>query len=85
MTRQADSLERILGSLPLGWFVYAMGEKVKPQIYRGDEHDHIAFYCELQHRRGGRLTKAEGSTIHEAITAAIASVEEGKRANRWSA
>lgn len=76
-------LEDALRAIPDGWFVYSMGEQVKPQIYAGDRHDHIGFYCELQHRNGGKLTKATGITLDAAVNAAVADVEEGLRSERW--
>lgn len=63
--------------LPAEWFVYALGESVKPINYRGDRHDNTGdgFWCELQHRDGGRLTLGKGATPHAAVCDAIVRVE----------
>lgn len=52
------------------WFVYAMGEQVEPITYKGDTHDLICYYCDLQHRNGGRKTSGEGQTLSEAVNMA---------------
>lgn len=39
--------------IPSGWFLYGCGEQVKPIIYRGDTHDHIGWWAEVQWRDGG--------------------------------
>lgn len=66
----------IVPELPSGWFIYGVGECVKPQIYAGDRHDNTGegFWAELQRRDGGRLTKAKGSTIKAALENAVAAV-----------
>lgn len=61
--------------IPDSWFVYAMGEQVEPIHYKGDTHDLVCFYCELQHRDGGKLTRGEGQTLHEALNQAVQRVE----------
>jgi hypothetical protein len=65
-------------AIPQGWFLYRLGECVKPINYRHDTHENTGegFSCELQYRGdGGRLTKAKGATPAEAFNAAIAEVE----------
>lgn len=66
-------------TLPDGWFVYGMGECVKPQIYRGDRHDNNGdgYWCELQHRTGGRLTRiGRAESPQAALEAAIQKATE---------
>ena len=53
------------------WFVRGMGEEVTPIYYRGETHDRVGYWCELQHRSGGRLSSGEGQTLNEAIEMAI--------------
>lgn len=53
------------------WFVVRMGERVTSVIFKGDRHDHLRFYTELQHREGGRLTEGKGQTQALALLAAI--------------
>jgi hypothetical protein len=65
-----------LPEVPEPWFIRAMGESVKPQIYRGDKHEHICFFAELQHRDGGRLRRATGATLTEALANAIALIDK---------
>lgn len=64
------SLFAAMTLVPEGWFIYDVGERVKPIIYRGDQHNHIDFWAEVQHRQGGFLQKAFASTPALAITAA---------------
>lgn len=64
-------LRSALTAIPTGWFVYGMGEKVAPIRFLGDTHAHQGFWAELQHRRGGLLTKGEGPTLCKAVEAAI--------------
>lgn len=65
------------------WFVYAMGERVKPITYKDDRHDHIEFYCDLQHRSGGHLTSGTGDSLAAAIDAAWAEVIRCAREGTW--
>jgi len=73
----------VIGSIPIdlkllpdGWFVYGIGELVAPILFAGDEHNHIGFWCELQHRKGGKLTRAVGNSLSGAFTAALQKVLE---------
>lgn len=66
-----------LDEIPEGWFLYGLGESVKPISYRGDRHENTGqgFWCELQWREtGGRLTKATGATPQEALRNCIAAL-----------
>jgi len=65
-------LDAALMLVPEGWFVYGMGEKVSPIIYKGDLHNHLGFWAEIQIRQGGHLSKGEGATPALALCAAIA-------------
>lgn len=56
------------------WFIYGMGEDVKPIIFKGDTHAHLGYWCDLQHRNGGLLTKGQGQTLQEAIDAAVQAI-----------
>lgn len=60
--------------IPEGWFLRGTGECVKPQHYVGDTHENTGegFWCELQHRKGGRLTCATGASIEDALDICIA-------------
>jgi len=64
---------RIQGSLPTDWFVYGLGEVVEPILFKGDRHDQVNghWWCELQHRDGGRLTKGQGPSPQFAYDAAL--------------
>lgn len=68
-----------LKKMPEGWFLYGLGESVKPITYKGDKHENTGegYWCELQHRDGGKLTKATGGTPGEAVLACIALVRKG--------
>lgn len=59
--------------IPRGWFLHGCGECVKPIHYRHDAHENTGegFWCELQHREGGKLTRATGDTIDEAMGNAV--------------
>ena len=69
-------LDAVMLLVPEGWFVYGIGEQVKPIIFKGDTHDHIAFWSELQRRQGGLLQKATASTPALALAAAILKAKE---------
>jgi hypothetical protein len=62
--------------IPEGWFIYGMGECVMPILYRHDAHENTGegFWCELQHRTGGRLTRAKGVDLATALENAIIEV-----------
>lgn len=66
------SLDHAIRQIPPGWFLYGLGECVTPIIYAKDRHDPKgSFWAELQHRDGGRLTRAEGPTMEAAVSNAI--------------
>lgn len=62
--------------IPHGWFLYGLGECVKPILYRHDEHENTGegFWCELQHRSGGKLTKATGASPEDALQICVEKV-----------
>ena len=64
------SIDAALTLVPEGWFIYGMGERVTPIIYKGDRHEHIDFWAETQHRQGGLLQKAFAATPALALVAA---------------
>lgn len=66
------ALELFARVLP-GWFVYHLGERVKPIIYAGDTHENTGegFRAELQIRSGGRLATAHAPTPALAILLAM--------------
>lgn len=61
------SLDATMTLVPEGWFISAMGEEVKPIVYVGDTHEHLCFYCHLQHRKGGRLKTGKAPTLEAAL------------------
>lgn len=74
LPRYAHRLEMTMISIPENWFIYGMGEQVKPIIYKGDTHERckpFGFWAELQHRRGGLLTKGVGETMTHALQSAL--------------
>lgn len=64
--------------IPEGWFLYGLGECVEPIVYRGDLHENTGagFWCELQHRTGGKLTKATGASPEDALLICVAEVRK---------
>lgn len=70
------------GVLPDDWFVYGIGESVRSILYRGERHENTGegFWCELQHRNGGRLKKATGASPDEAFLNAVLKVNADDRA-----
>lgn len=48
------------------------GNIKKNGVTSGEEHIHVAWSCEIQHVRGGRLCEGAGKTPKEAIQAACA-------------
>jgi hypothetical protein len=69
----ARRLELGFINIPDNWFIYGMGERVSPTTYAGDTHIRLepGFWVELQHRRGGLLTKGVGATMAAALQSAI--------------
>lgn len=67
-----ESLDAVMTLVPEGWFIYGLGENVKPIRFVGDTHANDGgFWAEVQHRLGGRLKKAKGATPALALLAAI--------------
>lgn len=66
-------LEYALINIPENWFIYGMGASVSGIIYTGDRHEPLkpGYWCELQHRKGGLLTRGGGETLGHAIQSAV--------------
>lgn len=73
-----DPLITVLGhsGLPEGWFLYHLGELVKPIHYKDEKHEPLGWRVEFQHRDGGLLTYAEHPDLDEAMVEAIRLVQE---------
>lgn len=69
----ARKFEMAIISIPENWFLYGMGERVSPIQYKDQQHERLqpGFWAELQHRRGGLLTKGVGDTMAAALQSAI--------------
>jgi hypothetical protein len=74
-----DDLGAAMASVPEDWFIYGMGETVAPIRHRGDLHAHLGFWAEVQHRRGGLLSKgSSGASLAEAVRDAVAKADVGR-------
>lgn len=83
MRRPASELEDALRFLAEPWFLWSLGEDVKPIVYRGDAHEPLGFHAHLQCRAGGQFTSASGAALHLALCAALIDVRVGERSKRW--
>lgn len=71
----ALSLDALISAIPPNWFLYGLGEAVRPIKYAADAHWNTGYWTEVQHRRGGMLTKGVGTTQKLALMDAIKNID----------
>jgi hypothetical protein len=72
------SIDDTLKAIPEGWFLHDLGECVTPVRYYSDKHEPTGlFQCGLQCRDGGgKMTRANGSSLTDALWNAISAVHQ---------
>lgn len=64
-----SDLNKAIGIIPDGWFLWHLGEQTTPISRVGDRHNHVGWQASVQHRKGGHLQQ-----VHDAVDAAAAVV-----------
>lgn len=64
-----------LSNIPTQWFLYGLEHKHSTQLFEGDIHLPVYWYCELRHVKSSKIDWAYGETPQEAVDNVINQIQ----------